>query len=71
VTAAKADEDEEDMFAYKTVLGAGFNPEALPVTAELGVHVKNEQSVAGGALKAVFARPRPTRRTRRCTPSAR
>jgi acid phosphatase (class A) len=59
VAAAKADEDEEDLFAYKTVLGAAFNPDALPVTAELGVHVKNEQSVAGGALKAEFARPRP------------
>lgn len=59
VTAAKADEAEEDMFAYKTVLGPGFNADALPVTAELGVHVKNEQSVAGGALKTVFSRPRP------------
>jgi acid phosphatase (class A) len=59
IAAAKADEDEEDMFAYKSVLGAAFNPDALPITAELGVHVKNEQSVAGGALKAIFARPRP------------
>jgi acid phosphatase (class A) len=59
VAAAKADEAEEDMFAYKTVLGPGFNPDALPVTAELGVHVKNEQSVAGGVLKAVFSRARP------------
>jgi acid phosphatase (class A) len=59
VAAAKADEDEEDMFAYKNVLGAAFNPDALPITAELGVHVKNEQSVAGAALKTVFARPRP------------
>ena len=59
VTAAKADENEEDLFAYKTVLGSGFNPEALPLTAELGTHVKNEQSVAGSALKVVFQRPRP------------
>jgi acid phosphatase (class A) len=59
VAAAKTDEDEEDLFAYKTVLGAEFNPVALPLTAELGVHVKNEQSVAGGALKTVFQRPRP------------
>lgn len=59
VAAAKADEAEEDMFAYKTVLGAGFTAEALPLTADLGLHVRNEQSVAGGALKAVFARPRP------------
>ena len=59
VAAAKADEDNESLFAYDTVMGKGFNAEALPVTAELGAHVKNEQSVAGGALKAVFQRPRP------------
>jgi acid phosphatase (class A) len=59
VAAAKVDENEEDMFAYKTVLGAGFNPDALPVTAELGAHVQTEQSLAGSSLKAVFARPRP------------
>src|ERR1039458_6479508 len=51
VATAKADEDEEDMFAFKTVFGAGFNPDALPITAELGVHVKNEQSVEGGGLR--------------------
>jgi acid phosphatase (class A) len=59
VAAAKADEENESLFAYKTVLGPGFSAEALPLTAELGAHVKNEQSVAGGALKAVFTRPRP------------
>lgn len=56
---AKADEDEEDIFVYRTVLGPGFTPENLPLTAELGDHVKNEQSVAGGILKAYFERPRP------------
>jgi acid phosphatase (class A) len=59
IAAAKADEDNEDLFLYRTVLGPGFNADALPITAELGVHVKNEQSVAGAALKPVFARPRP------------
>ncbi len=59
IAAAKADEDDEDLFLYHTVLGAGFNADALPITAELGMHVKNEQSVAGGALKPVFSRPRP------------
>jgi acid phosphatase (class A) len=59
IAAAKADENDEDLFLYRTVLGPGFNPEALPITAELGIHVKNEQSVAGAALKPVFARPRP------------
>lgn len=59
VAAAKADEDDEDLFLYRTVLGPGFNADALPITAELGVHVRNEQSIAGAALKPVFARPRP------------
>jgi acid phosphatase (class A) len=59
VAAAKADEAEEDLFLYKTVLGARFNAESLPLTAEFGVHVKNEQSVAGAALKALFQRVRP------------
>jgi acid phosphatase (class A) len=56
---AKEDEDDESIFAYKTVFGPGFSAEALPVIAVLGDHVKNEQSVAGGALKLVFKRPRP------------
>jgi acid phosphatase (class A) len=56
---AKEDEDDESIFAYKTVFGPGFNAEALPVIAALGDHVKNEQSVAGGALKLVFKRARP------------
>ena len=59
IAAAKADEAEEDLFLYTTVLGPAFNPASLPATAEVGEHVKNEQSVAGGALKSVFARPRP------------
>ncbi|HEY1987052.1 MAG TPA: phosphatase PAP2 family protein [Terracidiphilus sp.] len=57
--SAKADEDEEDMFAFKSVLGSQFTPELLPLTAELGTHVKNEQSVVGGLLKRNFQRPRP------------
>jgi acid phosphatase (class A) len=59
VAEAKADEDEESMFAFKTVFGAGFTAEALPVTAELGAHVKNEQGVVGGQLKLHYQRPRP------------
>jgi acid phosphatase (class A) len=59
VAAAKADEADEDLFLFKTVLGARFNLETLPATAELGAHVKNEQSVAGAALKLIFQRVRP------------
>lgn len=59
VAKAQADDAEEDMFVFKTVLGPGFTPEALPITAALGMKVKNEQSVAGGDLKRHFQRPRP------------
>jgi acid phosphatase (class A) len=57
--AAKADEDEEDLFVYKNVFGPGFNAEALPITAALNAHIKNEQSVVGNILKKTFQRPRP------------
>jgi acid phosphatase (class A) len=53
------DEDEESIFSFSNVLGAGFTAKTLPITAELGEHVKNEQEVAGGTLKAYFQRPRP------------
>jgi acid phosphatase (class A) len=59
VAQARADEAEEDIFAFATVFGPGFTPEALPLTATLGAHVKNEQSVVGGQLKLYFQRPRP------------
>src|ERR1700684_1588092 len=50
IAQAKADEAEEDMFAFAPVFGPGFTPAALPLTAALGAHVKNEQSVVGGQL---------------------
>ena len=56
---AKRDENEESIFAFNTVLGSGFTAKALPITAELGEHVKHEQGVAGSTLKAYFQRPRP------------
>jgi acid phosphatase (class A) len=59
VVKAKADDKEEDMFVFKTVFGPGFTAEALPVTAALGMHVKNEQSVLGYQLKHSYQRPRP------------
>jgi acid phosphatase (class A) len=59
VQAAKDDEENESLFLYSTVLGLGFDPKALPVTAALGARVKAEQSAAGSALKLEFARVRP------------
>jgi acid phosphatase (class A) len=59
VKAAQADDAEEDIFVYRTVLGAGFNAEALPLTAELSEHVHGDEPVASDGLKALFERPRP------------
>jgi acid phosphatase (class A) len=59
VKAAKDDEQNENMFLYRSVFGPGFTADALPLTAALGARVKAEQSAAGGALKTEFARLRP------------
>jgi acid phosphatase (class A) len=59
VAAAQADDAEEDIFVFRTVLGAKFTAEALPLTAALGAHVHSDEPVASNGLKALFARPRP------------
>lgn len=59
IAQAQADDREEDMFVFQSVLGSWFSPEKLPITAALGGHVKNEQSAVGSVLKKSFERPRP------------
>jgi acid phosphatase (class A) len=59
VKAAQADDAEEDIFIYKTVLGAGFNAESLLLTAALSAHVHGDEPVATNPLKDIFQRPRP------------
>jgi len=59
VKAAQADDAEEDIFSYRTVLGVGFNAQALPLTAALSSHVHGDEPVLTGGLKAHFDRPRP------------
>jgi acid phosphatase (class A) len=59
VAEAKADDGEEDIFIFRTVLGPDFNADALPLTAALGAHVHNDEPVADGALKTEYHRPRP------------
>lgn len=59
VAAAQADEKQESMFAFHTVLGDQFNAANLPLTAALSAELHNEEGAATNALKAEFRRPRP------------
>ena len=59
VKQAQADDAEEDIFIFKTVLGPGFKPQALPLTAALSAHVHGDEPVASDPLKDLFQRPRP------------
>ena len=56
---AEADDKEEDIFIFKTVLGPGFTAEALPLTAALSAHVRKDESAADSPLKKIYGRPRP------------
>jgi len=59
VARAQADEKDETIFAFRTVLGDQFTAENLPLTAALSSHVHGEEPAAGDPLKAAFQRPRP------------
>ena len=59
VKAAQADDGEEDMFVYRTVLGPSFEKAYLPVTAAFQAHVLTEAVAASGTLKNSFLRARP------------
>ena len=59
VTQARVDDQEEDIFIFKTVLGPGFTAEALPLTAALSVHVRKDESAVDSPLKKIYRRPRP------------
>jgi acid phosphatase (class A) len=59
VAQAEADDKEEDIFIFKTVLGPGFNAQSLPMTATLSEHVRKDESAASGPLKNIYRRPRP------------
>src|ERR1700680_4578661 len=59
IAQAQADDHEEDIFVFESVLGPGFTAEALPITASLSAHVRKEESAAGNPLKKIYHRPRP------------
>jgi acid phosphatase (class A) len=59
VAAAQNDDRQEDIFYLRSVMGKEFTPDNLPLLAALSDRVKSEASVASGALKSEFKRPRP------------
>lgn len=59
VKAAQADDGEEDMFVFRTVLGPSFEGSKLPVIAAFQAHVLSEAVAASGTLKDSFMRARP------------
>jgi acid phosphatase (class A) len=59
ITRAQADDHEEDIFVFKSVLGPGFNAEALPITASLSAHLRKDESAASSPLKNIYRQPRP------------
>jgi acid phosphatase (class A) len=59
ITQARADDQEEDIFIFRNILGPGFNAEALPLTATLSAHVRKDESAASSPLKNIYHRPRP------------
>jgi acid phosphatase (class A) len=59
IVAAKADDQEQDIFIFKNVLGENFTAADLPITAALSAHIHNDEGVASKPLKVSFARSRP------------
>jgi acid phosphatase (class A) len=59
VSRAQADDQEEDIFIFKSVMGSGFTAQVLPITAAFSAHVRKDGSANGGALKNLYRRPRP------------
>ena len=59
VRAAQYDDTHEDIFIYSSVIGAGFNAEALPLTFALSQHLRNDAGLIDNPLKVHYGRPRP------------
>ena len=59
IQRAQADDKEEDIFIFASVLGTNFNAAELPLTAALSQHLRDASAVINPPLKLHFARPRP------------
>jgi acid phosphatase (class A) len=59
IQQAQADDKEEDIFIFASVLGSKFNAAELPLTAALSQHLRDASAVINPPLKLRFGRPRP------------
>jgi acid phosphatase (class A) len=59
VKAARADDAEEDIFVYRTVLGPSFSAQLLPLTAAFSARLHGDEPIASNPLKDRYQRPRP------------
>lgn len=59
VAAAQNDDQHEDIFYLRTVMGKGLTPGNLPLLTALSNQMESEGSAASHALKGEFKRPRP------------
>jgi acid phosphatase (class A) len=59
IAAAQADDADQTIFIFRTILGPAFTSEQLPLTAALSADVHAEEPLASDALKELYARPRP------------
>lgn len=56
---AIADDKNESIFIFQTVMGDGFTAAALPLTAALSARVKNDEGIDTAPAKDGFKRVRP------------
>ena len=56
---AQADDKEENIFIFASILGANFNAGELPVTAAFSQHLREASAVINPPLKLRFGRSRP------------
>ena len=59
IARAKADDGEEDIFVFKSVLGDGFTAKKLPLTATLSAHLRDDEPIFVSMGKDYWNRPRP------------
>ncbi|WP_263360056.1 acid phosphatase [Acidicapsa ligni] len=59
VAQAQADDHEQDIFIFRTVMGPDFSAESLPITAALSAHVHQDEGAAADPLKSIYRRSRP------------